>query len=447
MSETAIERAGAPETATPDYGQRYCVIGAGSSGITVAKNFKQAGIAFDVFEREDGVGGNWYYGKSNSSIYRSTHLISSKPLTEYTDFPMPAEYPDYPSQEQVLEYFRSYVRHFDLQAHIAFNTSVERVERAEDGHWDVTLSTGETRRYAGVVICNGHNWLPKYPDYPGEFTGAKVHSGEYKTPEALVGKRVLVIGAGNSGCDIAVESAQNATQTFHSTRRGYHYMPKYFLGRPVDQTGEQLLELHVPLGVRRLVGKFVYRLTVGDLSRFGVPRPDHKLFETHPIVNSQMPYYVGQGDILPKPDVKEYQGDRVIFGDGSSEQVDVIVYATGYRIVFPFMDTAHLNWRHDHPSLYLNVFHPEYDNLFVVGLIQPDSGQWGLEDYQAQAVAAFIQAQQTKSGKARRFRALKRRGQENYSGGVKYKESTRHYVEVEHFSYRRRLRQAIAQLA
>ena len=101
---------------TPDYGQRYCVIGAGSSGITVAKNFKQAGIAFDVFEREDGVGGNWYYGRPNSSIYRSTHLISSKPLTEYTDFPMPAEYPDYPSQEQVLEYFRSYVRHFDLGA-------------------------------------------------------------------------------------------------------------------------------------------------------------------------------------------------------------------------------------------------------------------------------------------------------------------------------------------
>ena len=122
MTETALENTGAPETDTPDYGQRYCVIGAGSSGITVAKNFKQAGIAFDVFEREDGVGGNWYYGRPNSSIYRSTHLISSKPLTEYTDFPMPAEYPDYPSQEQVLEYFRSYVRHFDLEPHIAFNT-------------------------------------------------------------------------------------------------------------------------------------------------------------------------------------------------------------------------------------------------------------------------------------------------------------------------------------
>jgi cation diffusion facilitator CzcD-associated flavoprotein CzcO len=446
MTETAFERAGAPMIETPEYGQRYCVIGAGSSGITVAKNFRQIGIAFDVFEREDGVGGNWYYGRPNSSIYRSTHLISSKPLTEYTDFPMPADYPDYPSQEQVLEYFRSYVRHFDLEPHIAFNTAVERVERAGDGRWDVTLNTGETRRYAGVVICNGHNWLPKYPDYPGEFTSQKIHSGEYKTSEALVGKRVLVIGAGNSGCDIAVESAQNAAQTFHSTRRGYYYMPKYFLGRPVDQTGEQLLDLHVPLGIRRLVGKFVYRLTVGDLSRFGVPRPDHKLFETHPIVNSQMPYYVGHGDIIPKPDVKEYQGDRVVFVDGSSEQVDVIVYATGYHIAFPFMDTAHLNWKHGYPSLYLNVFHPEYDNLFVVGLIQPDSGQWGLEDYQAQAVAAFIRAQRAKSGKARRFRTLKRRGQESYSGGVRYKESTRHYVEVEHYSYRRRLRQALAQL-
>jgi hypothetical protein len=188
----------------------------------------------------------------------------------------------------------------------------------------------------------------------------------------------------------------------------------------------------------------LYGLSVGDLSRFGVKRPDHKLFETHPIVNSQMPYYLSQGDIIPKPDVQAYRGDAVAFVDGSVEPIDLIVYATGFRMVFPFMDEQLLNWHDGHPSLYLNVFHPKYDNLFVAGLIQPDSGQFGLVDRQCQVIARYIHAQRHDPKRTARFRALTRRGQERYSGGVRYKESTRHYVEVEHASYRRRLERHIA---
>lgn len=423
---------------------RYCIVGAGSSGITAAKNLKQLGIPFEVFEREDGVGGNWYYGKPHSSVYRSTHLISSKPLTEYMDYPMPAAYPDYPSHEQVLAYFKAYVAHFGLAPYIQFNMGVERVAPADDGGWDVRLSSGEMRRYAGVIIANGHNWCPKYPDYPGEFHGARLHSADYKTPDVLEGKRVLVLGAGNSGCDIAAESATHAAKTFHSTRRGYYYMPKYIFGRPADQVGEQLLTLRAPLALRRAVAGVLYRVSVGDLTRFGVRAPDHKLFETHPIVNSQMPYYLSHGDIIPKPDVREFRGDSVAFVDGTSEPIDLIIYATGFRIVFPFMEESLLNWRDGHPSLYLNVFHPTYDNLFVAGLIQPDSGQFGLVDRQCQLIARFIRAQRSNPTAAARFRRLKRRGQERYSGGVHYKESTRHYVEIEHSSYRRRLERQIA---
>jgi cation diffusion facilitator CzcD-associated flavoprotein CzcO len=432
----------------------FCIIGAGSSGITAAKNLGEAGIPYEVFEREDGIGGNWYYGRPHSSVCRSTHLISSKPLTEYTDFPMPKEYPDFPSHEQVLAYFKAYVAHFDLERHITFNTEVTGVEPvgADAPLWDVTLhdrlaDTTETRRYRGVIICNGHNWLPKYPDYPGPFTGAVLHSADYKTPDVLEGKRVLVVGAGNSGCDIAAEAATHARQTFLSTRRGYYYMPKFFFGRPVDQVGELMLDLGVPLGARRLVGNITYRLAVGDLSRYGAKAPDHKLFETHPIVNSQLPYFIAHGAVTCKPDVRQLDGSRVIFADGSAEEIDLIVYATGFQIVFPFMDHSLLNWTRNHPCLYLNVFHPTYDNLFVVGLIQPDSGQWGLEDRQARAIARFITQLDRQSPKAARFRRRKRAGQENYSGGVHYKESTRHYVEVEHHSYRKRLDAAAAQLA
>lgn len=443
-----------PGEAPVDRTSMYCIIGAGSSGITAAKNLGQQGIPYEVFEREDDIGGNWYYGHPHSSVYRSTHLISSKPLTEYPDFPMPRDYPDFPDHEQVLAYFKAYVAHFDLEPRITFNTEVTRVEPSGENAqwWDVTIrelqtNVTETRRYRGVIICNGHNWLPKYPTYPGQFTGEVLHSSDYKTPDSLEGKRVLVVGAGNSGCDIAAESAAHARSTFLSTRRGYYYMPKYFFGRPLDQVGERLLDLRLPLGLRRVVGNITYRVAVGDLSRYGANRPDHKLFETHPIVNSQLPYFMAHGDVISKPDIRSFDGPHVQFADGSTEEIDLIVYATGFQIVFPFMDHERLNWQHGYPSLYLNVFHPTYDNLFVVGLIQPDSGQWGLEDRQARAIARFITQVERNSSKAARFRRRKRVGQENYGGGVKYKESTRHFVEVEHHSYRRRLEAAAAQLA
>ena len=426
------------------YISKYCIVGAGTSGLTAAKNLDQLGIPCDVIEREDDVGGNWYYGKPNSSVYKSTHLISSKPGTEYVDFPMPDDYPDYPNHEQVWEYLKSYARTFDLYRLIQFNTSVETIERASE-YWDVTLDNGETRRYKGVIIANGHNWDPKYPKYPGTFDGPVIHSANYKTPDVLRDKRALVVGAGNSGCDIAVESAQNAKITFHSTRRGYWYAPKFVLGIPADQIAENALRLRLPVAVRRWINVSLIKLIMGDPTKYGLPKPDHKFYETHPIVNSQMMYYLGHGDIKPKPDIQELRGDRVLFKDGTEEPIDVIIYATGYNITFPFIDKKYLNWHDNKPNLYMNVFHPEYDNFFVAGLIQPDSGQWGLVDYQSQLIARFIHAQTHNPQKAAEFRRKKASEQPKLNHGINYVESTRHYVEVEHFSYRNGLKKLIGQ--
>ena len=425
---------------------KYCIVGAGSSGLAAAKNLKQHGIPFDVLEAEDDVGGNWYYGKSRSSVYRSTHLISSKPLTEYTDFPMPASYPDFPGHFQVWEYLRSYARAFELYPQIEFNTTVSHIEKA-DSCWEITLDRGETRRYRGVIIANGHNCDPKYPGYPGRFEGVTLHSADYKTPEVIRGRRVLVVGAGNSGCDIAVESAQNAARTFHSVRRGYYYVPKLFFGKPADQIGEASLKLRIPLPIRRLINGVLLRLVAGRPENYGLPKPDHKLFETHPIVNSQLLYYLAHGDIISKPDVEELCGARVRFRDGSEEEIDVIIYATGFNITFPFIDKKYLNWNHHRPDLYLNVFHPQYDNLFVAGLIQPDSGQFGLVDYQAQLIAKFIHAQDHQRPQAETFRRLKAGALPALNNGIQYLDSTRHYLEVEHFSYRRRLQKLIAKMS
>jgi len=425
----------------------YCVIGAGSSGLAVAKNLQAAGIRFEVIERNDDVGGIWYYGAPTSSVYDSVRLISSKPLTQYPDYPMPVSYPHYPDHEQVWEYLRSYARHFQLYEHIQFNSSIRSARPVDhDSAWEITLENGETRRYRGLVIANGHNWDPYRPDLPGEFDGQILHSAQYKTPDGLRGRRVLVVGAGNSGCDIAVESAQHAAATFHSTRRGYHYLPKFLLGRPIDQCGEALLRWRLPLWLRRAISGLAVRVTLGTPGRVGLPAPDHRLFETHPIINSQLYYYLGHRQIVPKRDVQRLCGDQVLFADGSRETVDVIILATGFRISFPFIEQQYLNWNNDRPDLYLNIFHPERENLFVAGMIQPDSGQWGLVDYQAQLIARLIQLQDAGAPAADRFRQRARKARPKLSSGIHYMPTHRHLLEVEHYSYRRRLKKLIAKL-
>jgi cation diffusion facilitator CzcD-associated flavoprotein CzcO len=417
--------------------KRYCVIGAGPSGLAVARRLCEAGIAFDCFERNDDVGGNWYFGKPGSSVYASTHLISSKRLTEFADYPMPAEFPPFPHHSQAWEYLRCYARNFGLYERIALSTGVERVEPHGE-RWQVTLSTGERREYAGIIIANGHNWRPRWPALPGVFDGLSLHSSQYKTPDVLTGKRVLVVGAGNSGCDIAVEAAQYAAAAFHSIRRGYHYLPKFVAGRPVDEYGELMLRLRVPLWLRRLVTRYIARLTLGSPQRFGLPKPDHRFWESHPIINSQLLYYVGHGRIRVKPDIVELRGDRVAFADGSEETIDVIVYATGFEISFPFIDREQLNWRDGRPDLYLNIFHPRHERLLLAGLIQPDSGQWGLVDVQAQLISRYLAALDQGHLAAKRFQSRVARG-DGARRRIDYIASPRHLLEVEHYSYRRRL--------
>lgn len=425
---------------------KFCVIGAGTSGLAVVKNFRQAGIPCDCLEREDDIGGNWYYGKPASSVYASTHLISSKRQTEYTDFPLPDDYPEFPDHRLVLEYLHNYADHFGLRENIQFNTAVDRLEPLDEG-WQVTLESGEVRHYRGVVICNGHNWDPRWPDYPGEYHGTVLHSSEYKTPDVLRGKRVLVVGGGNSGCDLAVEAAIHAQSALLSLRRGYHVLPKFFKGKPIDQVGDTLLKYRFPLWARRLAARLVIRWVLGPAELAGLPRPNHKLFESHPIINSRLHGELGHGNLAVRPDVERLAGDRVRFVDGREDAIDVIIYATGFRLSFPFLDTRHLNWHDGRPNLFLNVFHPERDDVFCAGLIQPDSGQWGLVDCQAQLITRYLEALEQKPRKARWFQRLKNSTAPGHVPKIRYLDSPRHRLEVEHYSYRRKLQKLIAKMA
>ncbi|MCF6329047.1 MAG: NAD(P)/FAD-dependent oxidoreductase, partial [Henriciella sp.] len=159
---------------------KACIIGAGCSGFTMAKRLQDAGIAYDCFEMSDNIGGNWYFNNPNglSSCYESLHIDTSKWRLAFEDYPVPKDWPDFPHHSQLLQYFNDYVDHFDLRRTITFNTAVTRATRREDGDWDVTLSTGETKTYQWLLVGNGHHWDPRMPDYPGldGFNGYQIHS-------------------------------------------------------------------------------------------------------------------------------------------------------------------------------------------------------------------------------------------------------------------------------
>jgi len=426
----------------------WCVIGAGPSGLTALKNLVALGIPAVCLEREDDIGGNWYFGSAASAVFASTRLISSKSLTAYADFPMPRQWPAYPDHRRCLAYLRAYADRFDLRRHIRTRSPVEAVVPRAGGGWTITTA-GTAFNFRGVVIANGHNRVPRWPDIPGTFSGTLLHACEYASPVdpvAIAGKRVLVIGGGNSGCDIAVECSRHAARTVHSTRRGYHVVPRFILGRPADLRGERLLAMGAPTWLRRLVSLRAIDRAIGLSWKHGLPRPDHRLWDSHPVINSEILGRIDSGALVPRGDVRRFDGSAVTFADGAEEPFDVVICATGYILSLPFIDECHLHPVDGAPRLFLHALHPSRDDIAVCGLIQPDSGQWGLTDLQGQLIARMALAGEC-SPRAAAF--LHRERSRPGDGiprphGIAYVDSPRHRFEVEHHSYARRLERLIA---
>lgn len=424
--------------------KRYCIIGAGACGLAVVKNFKERGIPFDCFEREADIGGLWNEA-SPHRVYETTHLNTSKRLSRYTDFPIPESYPQFLSRQQARQYINAYADNFDLRSAITFNTEVERVEEVA-GHWEVSIA-GEAapRIYDGIVIANGHHWDPKMPVYPGHFDGECLHSHDVKSRDQIRGKRILIAGAGNSGCDLAADGAHMAEKVFHSMRRGYYFLPRFVFGRPLDLLID--LTQRWPLPRRFLYGMYsaVLYMVVGPHEKYGLQRPDHKLLECHPSAASAYLDHLAHGRITPKPDIKELKGNRVLFTDGSEETVDLLIYATGFNVSFPFLDRRHIFDESGRANLFLHIFHRQRDDLFLVGLATPaDGGFWQLADYQAQLIASYIIAQERNSPTADWFRRHKAKAKPTIDHGVTYVKSDRHLFEVQHYRYRTYMKRMLA---
>ena len=376
---------------------KTCIIGAGCSGFTMAKRLADNGLPFDCFEMSDDIGGNWYFKNPNgaSSCYQSLHIDTSKWRLAFEDFPVPDEWPDFPHHSQLLQYFRDYVDHFGLREKISFNTAVTDCTRMEDGRWQVTLSSGETRDYDALCVANGHHWDARMPEYPGHFDGYQVHSHNYTDPfdpYDFRGKSVLIVGAGNSAMDISSELSQRplAGKLFISMRRGIWVIPKYSDGVPMDKA---VLPAWMPAKLGRKLAQAKIKKLMGKPGDYGLPEPDHEPLEAHPSVSSEFLLRVGSGDIQPKGAIERLDGDGVVFTDGSREAIDAIVWATGYNITFPFLRQDELTPKENVFPLFKRMVKPGYENLFFLGLAQPLPTLVNFAEQQSKLVAAALTGQ------------------------------------------------------
>ncbi|MEY3541382.1 MAG: hypothetical protein RLZZ204_194 [Bacteroidota bacterium] len=370
--------------------KRVCVIGAGPSGITAAKNLKDEGMDVVVFDLGAEVGGNWVFTEEigHSSVFETTHIISSKTLSEYEDFPMPKDYPDYPSHKHLAKYFQDYARHFDLYPLIQFRTLVKHCERDQDGTWTVTVEkNGETssHQFDTLAVCNGHHWLPRMPQYTGQFDGEFIHSHEVKKFSRFAGKRILVIGGGNSACDVAVESSRVAASVDMSWRRGYWIAPKFMMGKPADVFSTKIHWL--PRKLWQKLSAFSLYIRNGKNTDYGLPEPDGPLGSHHPTINEDLFFTIRHGKIKPRCDIASLHGKEVVFKDGSKGEYDIIVACTGYIIAHPFFDKQLIDYSEGEVPLWLRMMHPDISNLYFIGLFQPLGCIWPGSELQSKIMA------------------------------------------------------------
>ena len=445
------------------------VLGAGSSGIAALKALDAAGLGVTCFEKGDRVGGNWVFGNSNgmSSSYRSLHINTSRERMAYSDLPMPAQLPDFPHHTQIAAYFDSYVDHFGFRDRIRFGTTVEQARRTPEGRWQLALAGGERTEFDALVVANGHHWDARWPEpaFPGseEFPGEQAHAHSFTDNAGWRDKRVLVLGMGNSAMDIAVEASWVARRTLLAARTPAHVLPKYVFGRPLD-TLMQGRAARLPWRLRQRALDATLRAAVGSYETYGLRTPAHGVLQAHPTISDTILSRLAHGAIAAKPTIERFEGSTVVFADGSREEVDVVVYCTGYRISFPFFDaeTAGLLTGGDgepgepgepgltnEVALYQRVFPVADASLAVVGLVQPLGAIMPLAEAQGQLVAAWLRGRYALPAAAQRRAEI-----EAHRRGVadRYVGSKRHTIQVDFDAYlhglgveqRRGLRRAAA---
>lgn len=413
-----------------------CVIGAGVSGLATIKQLLDRGIDLDAFEMGSDIGGNWRYDNDSgrSPTYASLHIDTSKGRFAYEDLEMPRKWPVYLHHTQVIEYLENYAEAYGLREHIEFRHEVVAVRRESDD-WTVTaldLASGEesTKTYRAVIVASGHHWSPNIPGSESTFEGETIHAQAYRTPDRFIGKDVVVVGVGNTGADIASELSWHASSVTLSTRSGAHVLPRYVFGRPLDSFSTRLSS-QLPLGVQRAAYRALLYAARGSQASYGFPTPDWPILSQHPTVSADLLALVKDGQVKVRHGISRFTEDEVIFLDGKRTRADVVIYATGYRISFPFLDDDVFTCNDNKVELYKLVVPIDTPGLFFIGLIQPVGALPPLAEQQARWVSQLLDGASLPSKGEMRAEVIT----DTFARAKRYQDSPRHTIQVDYWPY------------
>jgi hypothetical protein len=371
---------------------RYCVIGAGAAGLGALRTLLDAGFTVDCFERTDRVGGHWH------TDYDALHLITSRDVTAYEGYPMPDHYPLFPRRDEMRSYLESFADAYGLTERITFHTTVLRVEPEDapgtvgSAGWRVHTDRGDEGHYDGVLVANGHLWDKKVPPVPGTFTGKQLHSSEYRNTGDIDGTRVLVVGSGNSGCDLAVDAAQYRLDTCISVRHGHIYQPKTFFGKP---RSELAFLREFSSEEQDLLSRLLIRMSVGTWADYpGLPQPAATtLADQPPVVNNLLLYWIHHGRVTVVPGLDRFDGRTVHFADGTSREFDTILWATGFHATLPFLSSDLFRWQDGVPLRLGGATVPVgVEKLYFVGLVAPRGPQPPVYPAQTRVITQMLRA-------------------------------------------------------
>lgn len=412
---------------------RAAIIGGGPAGLTQARVLQALGIPFTIFERNADFGGLWNRDDPASPVYDSAHLISSRTMTGFEGYPMPEDWADYPSGRHILRYIRDFAKAYGLYEGAVFGESVEKAEPV-DGGWRLTTDNGRVEGFRWLIAANGSNWKPIIPQWPGEFTGDLRHAASYKNAAELTGKKVLVVGLGNSGVDIACDATATATRVAVSVRRGYHIVPKHILGKPADVFAADSPPL--PFFLRQRIFQTLLKILIGDLGKYGMPKPDHRLMETHPLLNDQFIHYLRHGDVEILGDIERFDGADVVFKDGRVEAFDTVICATGFDWEVPYVDPDLLPWDRGRLAPPLSIF-PDAKNLFLISFVESNGSSFSLFNEMSWVIGRAILAEQSDPAANAKLHKILKDVKFDVTGGLKMQDTDRHVGYMDNAAYRK----------
>ena len=368
--------------------KRFAVIGAGAAGLCAAKHLLRHGIEVTIFEVGSHIGGLWVYNNDSglSPAYRSLHINSEARVSSYNDFPFPEDGPLYPDHVEMQRYFREYAARSGLNERIRFNSRVVAIEPEAAGY-RVRVDNGTSEAFDGVVVATGHQSTLRHPAEISQFTGEYLHSHTYRVPEPFTGKRVLVIGPGNSGVDIAADVCTVTARTALCARSPVLIMPRMMFGVPNSRILVKLEKPFVPWAVRIRVRTLLTRMFHGTMEQWGFRTPKTR---THPISHPTLISHIAWKRIGVKPGIASIAGQEVHFVDGTAETFDTIIAATGYTTEFPFLPKGTSPVSGTRLDLYHRIVHPSLPDLYFIGFFDVSGGSnIRMMDDQAEYIASI----------------------------------------------------------